>query len=93
VTKAEILFGLAAMPAGKKKFELEEKYRSLFKMWFLGGILPFGDECAIHFVWLAAAAMNRGQSYGTADLQVSAIAMLHRLDAATLDTRGLITRD
>jgi toxin FitB len=32
VTKAEILFGLAAMPAGKRKFELEENYRNLFKM-------------------------------------------------------------
>jgi toxin FitB len=88
VTKAEILFGLAAMPAGKRKFELEENYRNLFKMWFLGRILPFDDDCAIHFAWLAAAAMNRGRTYSTADLQISAIATLHGLDVATRDTRG-----
>ena len=30
VTKAEIVFGLAAMPAGKRRFELEKNYRDLF---------------------------------------------------------------
>ena len=88
VTKAEILFGLASMPAGKRKFELEENYRNLFKMWFVGRILAFDDDCAIHFAWLAASAMKRGRTYSTADLQISAIAILHGLDVATRVTRG-----
>jgi toxin FitB len=88
VTKAEILFGLATMPAGKRKFELEENYRNLFKMWFVGRILAFDDDCAIHVAWLAAAAMKRGRTYSTADLQISSIAILHGLDVATHDKRG-----
>lgn len=88
VTKAEILFGLASMPAGKRKFELEESYRNLFKMWFLGRILAFDDDCAIHFAWLAASAMKSGRKYSTADLQISSIAILHGLDVATRDSRG-----
>jgi toxin FitB len=87
-TKAEILLGLAAIPAGKRKFELEENYRNLFKMWFVDRILAFDDDCAIHFAWLAAAAMKRGRTYSTADLQISAIAILHGLDVATRDKRG-----
>jgi toxin FitB len=93
VTKAEILYGLAAMPAGRRKFEIEETYRNLFKMWFLGRILPFDNDCSIHFAWLAAAAMNRGGTYCTADLQISAIATLHGLDIATRDTRGFEHED
>ena len=88
VTKAEILFGLETMPAGKRKFELEETYRRMFKTWFLGRVLPFDDNCATHFALIAARAFKRGRSYSTADLQISSIALLHRFDAATRDTSG-----
>ena len=88
VAKAEILFGLELMPAGKRKLDLEEAYRRMFKIWFLGRVLPFDDDCALHFSLIAANAEKRGRSYSTADLQISSIAFLHRLDVATRDTQG-----
>lgn len=86
ISKAEIIFGLESMPAGKRRFELEEIYRRLFQTKFLGRVLPFDEDCAHGFARLAASAWKRGLKIGTADLQIAAIAYLHRFAVATRNT-------
>ena len=86
ITKAEILFGLERMPAGRKRFDLEEIYKRLFLTRFLGRVLPFDDDCTHAFARLAASAIRRGLKFGTADLQIAAIAMSSRFAVATRNT-------
>ncbi|MGQ0484982.1 MAG: type II toxin-antitoxin system VapC family toxin [Hyphomicrobiales bacterium] len=86
ITKAEIVFGLECMPAGRRRFELEEIYKRLFLTRFLGRVLPFDDECTHAFARLAASAIRRGMSFGSADLQIAAIALSNGFAVATRNT-------
>lgn len=83
ISKAEIIFGLESMTVGKRRFELEETYRRLFKTRFLGRVLPFEEDCAPYFARFAASAIKRGASFATADLQIAAIAAFNRFAVAT----------
>lgn len=83
VSKAEIIFGLECMAAGKRRFELEEIYRRLFQTRFLGRVLAFDEDCAQDFARFAASAWKRGLKMGTPDLQIAAIAAFHHFAVAT----------
>lgn len=83
VSKAEIVFGLESMAAGKRRFELEDIYRRLFQTRFLGRVLAFDADCAHQFARFAASAQKRGLRMGTADLQIAAIAAYHNFAVAT----------
>ena len=85
ITKAEIVFGLEFMPAGKRRFQLEEVYRRLFQTRFLGRVLAFDPDCAHAFGRFAASAITRGLSFSTADLQIAAIASYNYMSVATRD--------
>jgi predicted nucleic acid-binding protein len=65
ISKAEALFGVECMPAGKRKFVLEESYRTLFNERLYGRILSFDDGCASHFARLAATAFAPGKGFST----------------------------
>ena len=83
ISKAEIIFGLECMAAGKRRFELEEVYRRLFQTRFLGRVLAFDVDCAHGFARFAASAQKRGLKMGTSDLQIAAIAAFHYFAVAT----------
>lgn len=86
ISKAEILFGLESMPAGKRHLELNQHYKTLFKSLLIGRVLPFDDNCSYHFARFAAGSVKRGQSSSTADLQIASIAAFYRFDIATRNT-------
>ena len=86
ISKAEIIFGLECMAAGKRRFELEEIYRRLFQTRFLGRVLAFDEDCAHPFARFAASAQKRGLKMGTTDLQIAAIAAFHYFSVATRNT-------
>ncbi len=88
ISKAEIIFGLECMGAGKRRFELENLYRRLFQTFFLGRILAFDDDCTHAFARLAASARKRGLGMSTSDLQIAAIAASNGLAVATRDIAG-----
>ena len=83
ISKAEIIFGLRCMPAGKRHFELESIYRRLFETRFLSRVLPFEDGCTHPFARFAASAQKRGLGMSTPDLQIAAIASYHYFAVAT----------
>jgi predicted nucleic acid-binding protein len=86
VTKAEIFYGIAIMPAGRKRTALEAAADRVLNRTFAGRILAFEDEAASHYAQIAAARRARGRPIKPLDTQIAAIARLH---GATLATRDI----
>jgi predicted nucleic acid-binding protein len=57
VTQAEILYGVALVPEGKRRDGLARAAGSVFETYFRGRILPFDSEAAEAFATLAAARL------------------------------------
>ncbi|MDD2878733.1 MAG: type II toxin-antitoxin system VapC family toxin [Acidiphilium sp.] len=86
VCQAEILAGLAIMPKGRRRADLEEAARAMFADDFDGRILPFDTEAAAGYAEIFAARRNVGRPSGTIDLMVAAIA---RVRGASVVTRNV----
>ena len=77
VCQAEILSGLAIMPSGRRRDELEEAVRAMFAEDFDGRVLPFDTEAAAAYAEIFAARRKLGRPSGTVDLMLAAIARVH----------------
>ena len=86
VTQAEILYGVALLPVGKRRDNLAEAARIAFETYFRGRILPFDSDAAEAFVELAAARRQSGRPIAQADAQIAAIAFSR---GAVLATRNV----
>lgn len=85
VTIAELLFGIGALPAGRRKDRLTETLDGLLDL-FDGRILPFDTAAARHYAELAVKARNAGKGFPTPDGYIAAIAVSRRFAVATRDT-------
>lgn len=83
VTRAEILLGIALLPAGKRRNGLASAAEQMFEEDFAGSILPFDGHCAAEYALLVAARMRSGQAISTEDAQIAATALRHNLNLAT----------
>jgi predicted nucleic acid-binding protein len=86
VTQAEILYGVALVPEGKRREGLALAARNAFETYFRGRILPFDSEAAEAFAELAAGRRRAGRPISQADAQIAAIA---RSRGAALATRNV----
>jgi predicted nucleic acid-binding protein len=86
ITEAEILAGIEALPAGKRKRRYSEIADEIFGHDFAGRILAFDHEAARHFVAIAAARIAMGRPISQFDAMIAAIARAH---GATLATRNV----
>lgn len=84
VALAELLFGIAALPAGKRKNALGEALNGLTRM-FDGRILPLDVPAARCYAELASRARSAGQMLPRADGYIAAIAAAHGFAVATRD--------
>lgn len=87
ITVAEILYGIARMPDGKRKQGLLGTASAMFDEDFAGSILPFDADAAVHYAELAAESEARGRVVDMADAQIAAIARLHDAVIATRNIR------
>lgn len=87
VTQAEILYGVALVPDGKRRQGLARASRTVFQTYFRGRVLPFDSEAAEAFAELAAARRQSGRPITQADAQIAAIA---RSRGAELATRNVL---
>ncbi|MDF3934067.1 type II toxin-antitoxin system VapC family toxin [Pseudomonas citronellolis] len=87
ITVAEILYGVARMPDGKRKQALYDLALAMFEEDFAGNILPFDTDAAVHYADLVAASEARGMVADMADGQIAAIARLHGAQIATRNVR------
>jgi len=86
ISLAELRFGIAALPEGKRRdtlhFSLEQRILPLFA----GRILPFDDPASQSYATLRASARATGQAIDPADGYIAAIAVTHGFAVATRDT-------
>lgn len=86
VCQAEILSGIAMLPAGRRRADLEDAARAMFADDFQGRVLPFDSEAAAAYADVYAARRQAGRPAGTIDLMLAAIA---RTRAASVVTRNV----
>ena len=85
VTLAELLFGIAALPVGKRKDMLEKTLDGLL-MLFKNRVLPFDTEAARCYANLAVTAKINGRGFPTPDGYIAAIAASRGYIVASRDT-------
>ena len=83
ITRAEILLGIALLPAGKRRDSLATATEQMFDEDFAGHSLAFDGNCATEYALLVAQRTRCGHSISTEDAQIAAIALSHDLPLAT----------
>lgn len=77
ISQAEILAGIRAMTAGRRRTRLERAAEALFATDFAGLVLPFDEAAADMYADLHAACRRAGRPRPMADLMIAAIARAH----------------
>lgn len=85
VTLAELLFGIAALPAGRRKDLLSQALEGLLRL-FRDRVLPFDTDAARHYAELAVTARAGGRGFPTPDGYIAAIAASRGFLVASRDT-------
>ena len=73
VSEAELLYGVAIMPAGRRRAALEAAMAQWLDQGFMERILPFDSVAARAYAEIAAARRHAGRPIGEADCQIAAI--------------------
>ena len=73
VSKAELRYGVAIMPAGRRRNALEAAMTRWLNQGFRDRILPFDSAAARAYAEIAAERRQAGQPIGEADCQIAAI--------------------
>ena len=84
VTLAELLFGIASIPNGKRKDMLSESLDGLMLL-FKNRILPFNTDAARKYAELAMVARTAGRGFPTPDGFIAAIAASKGYQVASRD--------
>lgn len=85
ITAAELLYGVARLPAGRRKERLGEAIRGLLEEDLDGRVEPFDATAAGHYAALVNDRETSGRPISVADGQIAAIC---RKLGATLATRN-----
>jgi hypothetical protein len=85
VSQAEMLYGLAMLPAGRRREALRTAIDAAFDVEFAGRVLPFDSESARAFAAIAASCRRAGRPMGPLDAQIAAIAHSRKAPIATRD--------
>ena len=86
VSEAELLYGVAIMPTGKRRHALEAAMTRWLDLGFRERILPFDSAAARAYAEIAAERRGAGRPIGAADCQIAAIS---RSRGAVLVTRNV----
>jgi predicted nucleic acid-binding protein len=85
ITLAELRFGIAVLPQGKRKDTLHTRLEEGVLPLFVGRILPFDTEASKAYAILCARARAAGQTIAPADGYIAAIAASKEFAVATRD--------
>lgn len=85
VTEAELRYGVAVLPQGRRKAALSALVDTVLREDFAGRVLPFDAPAAACYAEIGAARKAAGQPISQFDCQIAAIA---RASAMTLATRN-----
>jgi hypothetical protein len=85
ISLAELRFGVAALPPGKRKDSLHHNLERRVIPLFKGRILPFDAEATQAYAELRARARSAGKAIGAADGYIAATALVNGFAVATRD--------
>ncbi|KAF3998700.1 type II toxin-antitoxin system VapC family toxin [Glaciimonas immobilis] len=86
ISLAELRFGIAALPEGKRRDMLQSSLEKRVLPLFAGRILSFDDAASRAYATLRARARNAGQAIAPTDGYIAAIAATHGFAVATRGT-------
>ena len=87
ITEAELLYGIAKLPEGRRRRGLLTEARSFFANDLAGRVLPFDRAAVAAYVTIAAGLRSLGRGFDTSDIQIAAIARVHGFAVATRNIR------
>ena len=87
VTEAELRYGLAVMPPGKRREGLATGLERMLKAGFANRVLPFDSGAARAYARTGAARRRGGRPIAQADCQIAAIAQARGMAVATRNVR------
>ena len=87
ITVAELRYGIAALPQGKRKEALSAAVSAMLAEDFAGLVLAFDVPSAEAYGELAAHYRRSGVATGQNDVMIAAIALRHDAAIATRNTR------
>jgi predicted nucleic acid-binding protein len=88
ISEAELLLGIALMPAGRRRDDLAATLEAIFAGVFADRVLPFDGAAAPHFAAIVARRRQTGRPIDQSDAQIAAICRLHDATIATRDAGG-----
>jgi hypothetical protein len=88
ISQAELLARVLALPAGKRRAQLQRVITNELASLFADRILPFGERTAEAYAHVVTAANAAGNAIDFADAAIGAIAIEHKFILATRNVRG-----
>lgn len=88
VTLMEVRFGVATLPYGQRRTELDQRFRQFLAQGFADRILPFDSAAADACADIRAARRSMGRPIAIEDGMIAAVAKTHGAAVATRDTSG-----
>lgn len=89
ITVAEVRFGMAALPAGKRRTVYQDRLEREVLPAFKGRVLPFDLDTSQTYAELMASARAAGQAISKEDGYIAATAVAHGFAVAMRDTSPL----
>jgi len=87
ISEAELRFGLAIIPPGRRRDGLAEGLERMLRTGFANRVLPFDSAAASAYAEIAAARRAMGKPMPEADCQIAAIARSRDMAVVTRNVR------
>ena len=87
VVTAELLYGVARLPDGRRKQQLAQALHTIIHEDFDLRVLPFDLEASLVYADIVARQESKGQPVSMADAQIAATCLLHNATLATRNVR------
>ena len=88
VSQAEILYGIAALPEGRRRTALAAAAEAMFAEDFAGRLLPFEARAVARYPEIVLARRQAGKPIEKFDALIAATALAAGASIATRDTSG-----
>lgn len=88
INQAEILYGIAALPEGRRRAALAAAAEAMFAEDFAGRILPLEAQAAARYPGVVLARHRAGHPIEKFDALIAAIALAAGAEIVTRDTGG-----
>lgn len=90
VTRAEVLYGVKLLPAGRRRDKLQAAVDAIFREDFAGRVLSFDDPAATLFAEIAADRKVAGRAISQFDAMIAAVARSRNATLATRNTQDFV---